>query len=337
MIRKMIAKVTEGENLTEEETRKVISEIMEGKATSAQIASFLTALRMKGETVEEITGCAKEMLNRASSFDLSEDVLVDTCGTGGDGSNTFNISTAVAFVVAGVGLVVAKHGNRALSSRCGSADVLEVLGVKLDISLEKLKECLKRIGIGFLFAPLYHRAMKYALGPRQEIGIRTIFNILGPLTNPLRANVRLLGVYHPSLTEPLARVLKNLGAKGAFVVHGEDGLDEISLSARTRITQLKEGRIKTYYIKPEDLGMRRVSQEAIRGGDGKENARILRSILEGEEKGAKREIVLLNSAACLVAADMAKDLKEGIEMARESIDSGRAKEKLEMLIALTNA
>ncbi|MCD6083514.1 anthranilate phosphoribosyltransferase [Candidatus Aerophobetes bacterium] len=337
MIRKMIAKVTEGESLTEEETRKVISEIMEGKATSAQIASLLTALRMKGETVEEITGCAKEMLNRASSFDLSEDVLVDTCGTGGDGSNTFNISTAVAFVVAGVGLVVAKHGNRALSSRCGSADVLEVLGVKLDISLEKLKECLKRIGIGFLFAPLYHRAMKYALGPRQEIGIRTIFNILGPLTNPLRANVRLLGVYHPSLTEPLARVLKNLGVKGAFVVHGEDGLDEISLSARTRITQLKEGKIKTYYIKPEDLGMRRVSQEAIRGGDGKENARILRSILEGEEKGAKREIVLLNSAACLVAADMAKDLKEGIEMARESIDSGRAKEKLEMLIALTNA
>lgn len=337
MIRKMIAKVTEGESLTEEETRKVISEIMEGKATSAQIASFLTALRMKGETVEEITGCAKEMLNRASSFDLSEDVLVDTCGTGGDGSNTFNISTAVAFVVAGVGLVVAKHGNRALSSRCGSADVLEVLGVKLDISLEKLKECLKRIGIGFLFAPLYHRAMKYALGPRQEIGIRTIFNILGPLTNPLRANVRLLGVYHPSLTEPLARVLKNLGVKGAFVVHGEDGLDEISLSARTRITQLKEGKIRTYYIKPEDLGMRRVSQEAIRGGDGKENARILRSILEGEEKGAKREIVLLNSAACLVAADMAKDLKEGIEMARESIDSGRAKEKLEMLIALTNA
>jgi len=337
MIRKMIAKVTEGESLTEEEMRKVISEIMEGKATSAQIASFLTALRMKGETVEEITGCAKEMLNRASSFDLSEDVLVDTCGTGGDGSNTFNISTAVAFVVAGVGLVVAKHGNRALSSRCGSADVLEVLGVKLDISLEKLKECLKRIGIGFLFAPLYHRAMKYALGPRQEIGIRTIFNILGPLTNPLRANVRLLGVYHPSLTEPLARVLKNLGVKGAFVVHGEDGLDEISLSARTRITQLKEGKIRTYYIKPEDLGMRRVSQEAIRGGDGKENARILRSILEGEEKGAKREIVLLNSAACLVAADMAKDLKEGIEMARESIDSGRAKEKLEMLIALTNA
>jgi len=337
MIRKMIAKVTEGESLTEEEMRKVISEIMEGKATSAQIASFLTALRMKGETVEEITGCAKEMLNRASSFDLSEDVLVDTCGTGGDGSNTFNISTAVAFVVAGVGLVVAKHGNRALSSRCGSADVLEVLGVKLDISLEKLKECLKRIGIGFLFAPLYHRAMKYALGPRQEIGIRTIFNILGPLANPLRANVRLLGVYHPSLTEPLARVLKNLGVKGAFVVHGEDGLDEISLSARTRITQLKEGKIRTYYIKPEDLGMRRVSQEAIRGGDGKENARILRSILEGEEKGAKREIVLLNSAACLVAADMAKDLKEGIEMARESIDSGRAKEKLEMLIALTNA
>jgi len=256
-------------------------------------------------------------------------------GTGGDKSNTFNISTAVAFVVAGAGLVVAKHGNRALSSQCGSADVLEALGVKLNISMKKLKECLDKIGIGFLFAPLCHRAMKYALGPRREIGIRTIFNILGPLTNPLRANVRLLGVYHSSLTEPLARVLKNLGVRGAFVVCGEDGLDEISLSTRTKITQLKEGQIRTYYIQPEDFGMRKVSRDEIRGGDRKENAHILRSILEGE-RGARREIVLLNAAACLVAADMAEDLKEGIEMASESIDSGKAKEKLEMLISLTN-
>jgi len=315
--------------------RSVIGEIMEGKTTSAQIASFLTALRMKGETVEEITGCAEEMLKRVLSFKLRRDVLVDTCGTGGDRSNTFNISTTVAFVVAGAGLVVAKHGNRALSSQCGSADVLETLGVKLDISVEKLKECLDRIGIGFLFAPLCHRAMKYALAPRQEIGIRTIFNIVGPLTNPLRANVRLLGVYRPSLTEPLARVLKNLGVKGAFVVYGEDGLDEISLSARTRITQLREEDIRTYYIQPEDFGMRRVPHKEIKGGSKKENAYILKSILEGE-RGARREIILLNAAACLVAADTAEDLKEGIEMARDSIDSGKAKRKLEMLITLTN-
>ena len=335
MIREILGRLAEGEDLTEGEIRKIMGEIMEGRATSAQIASFLTALRMKGETVEEITGCAKEMLKKALSFDPRKDVLVDTCGTGGDKSNTFNISTAVAFVVAGAGLVVAKHGNRALSSQCGSADVLEALGVKLNISMKKLKECLDKIGIGFLFAPLCHRAMKYALGPRREIGIRTIFNILGPLTNPLRANVRLLGVYHSSLTELLARVLKNLGVRGAFVVCGEDGLDEISLSTRTKITQLKEGQIRTYYIQPEDFGMRKVSRDEIRGGDRKENAHILRSILEGE-RGARREIVLLNAAACLVAADMAEDLKEGIEMASESIDSGKAKEKLEMLISLTN-
>jgi len=335
MIREILGRLTEKENLTEEEIGKVIGEIMEGRATSAQIASFLTALRMKGETVEEITGCAREMLKKALSFDPGKGILVDTCGTGGDGSNTFNISTTVAFVVAGAGLAVAKHGNRALSSQCGSADVLEALGVKLDISMEKIKECLDRISIGFLFAPLCHRAMKYALGPRQEIGIRTIFNILGPLTNPLGANVRLLGVYHSSLTEPLARVLKNLGVSGAFVVYGEDGLDEISLSARTRITRLKGEKISTYYIQPEDFGMRRISRVEIRGGTREENAHILTSILESE-RGPGREIVLLNAAACLVAADMAGDLKEGIEMARESIDSGRAREKLERLIAFTN-
>ena len=335
MIREMIGRLTEGGNLTEEEARKVMGGIMEGKATSAQIASFLTALRMKGETVEEITGCAKEMFEKVLHFDLRRGVLADTCGTGGDRSNTFNISTTAAFVVAGAGLAVAKHGNRAISSQCGSADVLETLGVKLDISTEKLKECLDRIGIGFLFAPLCHRAMKYVLGPRREIGIRTIFNILGPLINPLRANVRLLGVYHPSLTESLAEVLKNLGVRGAFVVYGEDGLDEISLSARTRITRLREGKIRTYYIQPEDFGIKKVSQEKMKGGDKKENAYILRSILEGE-RGARKEIVLLNAAACLVAANVAKNLKEGIEMARDSIDSGRAKGKLEMLIALTN-
>jgi len=336
MIREAIDRLVEKEDLSEEEIREVMSEVMEGRATPAQIASFLTALRMKGETPEEITGCAKEMLERVVSFDLKRDVLVDTCGTGGDGSNTFNVSTAVAFVIAGTGLVVAKHGNRAISSRCGSADVLEALGVKINISIEKLKECLERIGIGFLFAPLFHQAMRYALGPRQEIGIRTIFNVLGPITNPLEANVRLLGVYHPSLTESIAKVLKNLGVRSAFVVYGEDGLDEISLMTKTRITQLKEGGIRTYYIQPEDFGVKRASLKEIRGGDRRKNAHILKTILEGE-KGARRDIVLINTAACLVAANLAKDLREGIEIAGDSIDSGRAKGKLEMLITLTNA
>ena len=335
MIKETISKIVEGNSLKEEEAGCVMGEIMGGRATPAQIASFLTALRMKGETVEEITGCGREMLKRVDSFSLKEDVLVDTCGTGGDRSNTFNISTATAFVVAGTGLTVAKHGNRALSSRCGSADVMETLGVKVDLPKEKVKECLRKLGIGFLFAPTFHRAMKYALAPRQEMGIRTIFNILGPLTNPLGANVRLIGVYDPSLTETLAMVLKNLGVRGAFAVWGEDGLDEISIMGRTRITQLKDGLIETYHIEPEDFGMRRAPLQEIKGGSREENALILQKVLEGE-KGAKRDVVLLNSAACLIAADLAKDLKEGIRIAESSIDSGKAKEKLESLITFTN-
>jgi len=335
MIKEAINKIVEGNSLGEEEAGCVMGEIMGGRATPAQIASFLTALRMKGETVKEITGCAREMLKRVDSFNLKEDILVDTCGTGGDRSDTFNISTATAFVVAGAGLTVAKHGNRALSSRCGSADVLETLGVKLDLPKEKVKECLGKVGIGFLFAPLFHRAMKYALAPRQEMGIRTIFNILGPLTNPLGANVRLIGVYDPSLTETLAMVLKNLGVRGAFAVCGEDGLDEISIMGRTRTTQLKDGLIETYYIEPEDFGMRRAPLEEIKGGSREENALILQRVLEGE-KGPKRDVVLLNSAACLAAAGLAGDLKEGIKIAENSIDSGIAREKLESLISFTN-
>jgi len=335
MIREAISKIVEGNSLGEEEAGCVMGEIMGGRATPAQIASFLTALRMKGETVKEITGCAREMLKRVDSFNLKEDILVDTCGTGGDRSDTFNISTATAFVVAGAGLTVAKHGNRALSSQCGSADVLETLGVKLDLPKEKVKECLGKVGIGFLFAPLFHRAMKYALAPRQEMGIRTIFNILGPLTNPLGANVRLIGVYDPSLTETLAMVLKNLGVRGAFAVWGEDGLDEISIMGRTRVTQLKDGLIETYYIEPEDFGMTRAPLEEIKGGSREENALILQKVLEGE-KGPKRDVVLLNSAACLVAAGLAGNLKEGIKIAENSIDSGGAKEKLESLITFTN-
>jgi len=335
MIKAVLGTLVEAKNLKEEEARQVMGEIMEGKATPAQIASFLTALKMKGETVAEITGFAKAMMEKVDAFSIKIDTLVDTCGTGGDSLNTFNISTVVAFVVAGAGLSVAKHGNKALSSKCGSADVLEALGVKLTIPKEKVKECLEKIGIGFLFAPCCHPAMKYALAPRQEMGMRTVFNILGPLINPLRANVRLMGVHSSSLTEPLATVLKNLGVRSAFVVWGEDGLDEISIKARTRITELKEGKIKTYYIKPEDFGLKRASLQEIRGGDREENTRIFKDILRGG-KGAKRNIVLINSAACLVAAGRAKSFKEGIEIAKDSIDSGKAKEKLQSLISFTN-
>lgn len=335
MIKDILKTLVERNNLPEEKAREVMGEIMEGKATSAQIASFLTALRMKGETVAEITGFARAMLEKVDTFPMERDIVVDTCGTGGDSLNTFNISTVVAFLIAAAGLTVAKHGNRALSSRCGSADVLEGLGVKLTIAKEKVKECLEKIGIGFLFAPCYHPAMKYALAPRQEMGMRTVFNILGPLINPLGANVRLMGVHSSSLTEPLARVLKNLAVRSAFVVWGEDGLDEISITARTRITELKEGKIKTYYIRPEDFGIKRASLREIRGGDREENAGIVKDILEGE-KGAKREIVLINTAACLVAAGRARDLKEGIEIAKDCIDSGKAKDKLESLIRFTN-
>jgi len=335
MIKDILKLLVQGKNLKEEEAKKVMQEIMEGRVTSAQIASFLTALRMKGETVAEITGFARTMLEKVDTFHIKRDILVDTCGTGGDNLNTFNISTTVAFVVAGAGLTVVKHGNRALSSRCGSADVLETLGMKLMLSKEKLKQALEKIGITFLFAPCHHPAMRYALAPRQEIGMRTVFNILGPLINPLRANVRLMGVHSSSLTEPLARVLKNLGVRSAFVVRGEDGLDEISITAKTRISQLKEGKIKTYYIQPEDFGIERASLEEISGGDREENARILKNILAGE-RGPKRDIVLINTAACLVAAKRARSLKEGIKIARDSIDSGKAKEKLEELITLTN-
>ena len=253
MIKAVLGVLVEAKNLKEEEAKEVMGEIMEGKATPAQIASFLTALRMKGETVAEITGFARAMLEKVDAFSIKIDTLVDTCGTGGDSLNTFNISTVVALLVAGAGLTVAKHGNRALSSKCGSADVLEALGVKLTIPKEKVKECLEKIGIGYLFAPCCHPAMKYALAPRQEMGMRTVFNILGPLINPLRANVRLMGVHSSSLTEPLARVLKNLGVRSAFVVWGEDGLDEISINARTRITELEEGKIKLIILDQKTL------------------------------------------------------------------------------------
>lgn len=334
MIKDMIKKVVMGEDLTQHEIVDVMREIMEGRATPAQIGSFLTALRIKGETIDEITGAARVMREKALKIDVGIEMLVDTCGTGGDNSGSFNVSTTVGFVVAGAGLSVAKHGNRSVSSLSGSADVMEALGVNIDVSPELVERCIKEIGIGFLYAPRFHSAMKYAKEPRTEIGIRTIFNILGPLTNPAGANVQVLGVYESSLTEKIAYVLRNLGSKGALVVHGVGGLDEITTIAETKVSQLKNGSVSTYYINAWDFGLERSSIEAIRGGDAKVNAQITLDILNGQ-KGAKRDMVVLNAAAAFLAADVVTTFEEGIEMARDSIDTGKAMEKLNQLIQMT--
>lgn len=344
MIKEAITKIVQLENLTVQETIGVMTEIMTGQSTEAQIASFITALRMKGETVDEITGCAQVMREHAThikvlkhAVDIDRDeinidweTIVDTCGTGGDKTNTFNVSTATAFVVAGGGVVVAKHGNRAVSSKCGSADVLEQFGINMEMPSEKVEDCINKIGIGFLYAPLLHSAMKYAIGPRKQLGIRTIFNILGPLTNPAGANVQILGVYSADLTEILAYVLKNLGSKSAFVVHGLDSIDEISITGKTQISELKKGEIKTYTVKPEDFGLKKAKPKDIAGGNAKENAKIIMEIFEGK-KGPKRDIVLLNAAAVFIAAEKSKNFKEGIALAEKSIDMGKALKKLEEL------
>ena len=335
MIKELIGKVIKGKNLSEQESIQAMQGIMSGEATPAQIAAFITALRMKGETVAEITGAAKVMRKKATNLDFTEKVIVDTCGTGGDNSNTFNISTAVALVAAAAGLLVAKHGNRSVSSKCGSADVMEKLGLNLEIPPEKVKECIAEIGIGFLYAPLFHAAMKYATPVRREIGIRTIFNILGPLTNPAKADVQLLGVYRPELTEVLANVLKNLGTKNAFVVYGEGKFDEVSITGKTKVSQLKNDEVRTYYIQPEDFGLKRRSSEEVKGGTAEKNSRIILNILKGK-KDAKREIVLLNAACLFIAAEKAGDFREGIKVAEEVIDSGKALKKLEALVKFSN-
>lgn len=340
-IKQAIARIVLKENLSVDEMVDVMNEIMGGVATPAQIGSFITGLRMKGETVDEIVGAVRVMREKATKIESGIDVdsggiLVDTCGTGGDGSGTFNVSTTTAFVVAGAGIRVAKHGNRSISSNCGSADVLEAAGVKLDISPERVGECIQETGIGFLFAPALHGAMKYAIGPRKELGIRTVFNILGPLTNPAGANVQVLGVFDGELIEPLARVLGKLGSKRALVVHGEGNLDELTVTGETKVAELKNGKINTYSVTPEELGLTRVSIDELQGGtDAKESAELMRSVLKGE-KGAKREMVLLNSGAALMAAGLCDDLKEGIASAAAVIDSGKALEKLDQLIAISN-
>ena len=335
MIRETIQKVVDGQDLTERETVDTMNEIMSGEATPAQVASFITALRIKGETIEEITGAARVMREKSTKIHTKHPFAVDTCGTGGDGSHSFNISTTAAFVVAGTEIPVAKHGNRAASSQSGSADVLKALGINIEIGPEQVGACIDDVGIGFLFAVTLHGAMRYAIGPRQEIGIRTIFNALGPLTNPAGAQAQVLGVYAPTLTEPLANVLKNLDSQRAFVVHGGDGLDEITTTTTTQVSELVDGEINTYTLDPTELGIPAAQPSDLKGGTPEENADMTLSILRGE-KGPKRDIVLLNAAAAIVAGGKAADIAAGLAAAAESVDSGRALAKLEGLKAKSN-
>ena len=334
MMKELIGKVISGQNLTQGEAKEAMEIIMAGEATPAQIAALLTALRLKGETVAEITGFALTMRRRATTIACHDPDVVDTCGTGGDGTNTFNISTTAALVLAGAGVRVAKHGNRSVSSNCGSADVLERLGVHLDLAPEDVAACLEETGIAFLFAPALHGAMKHAIGPRREIGIRTVFNILGPLTNPAGAKLQVLGVYEPALTGKLAAVLGELGARRAFVVHGAGGMDEISLSGPTMVSELKDGVIYEYEISPDDFGINEAPIAALAGGSPELNADITRSILEGSP-GPCRDAVLLNAAFGLVAADRAGNIREAVDLAARSIDSGAAAEKLRQLVEYT--
>jgi anthranilate phosphoribosyltransferase len=335
MIKECIQNLVEFQNLTQEETKEVFDEIMKGEATASQIASFITALRMKGETIDEITGAAISMRSYCYRVDIGSNIILDTCGTGGGKSHTFNISTAVAFVCAGCGIYVAKHGNRAITSRCGSADVLEALGMNIQTPVEKAAECLKNIGICFLFAPLYHPAMRFAMPSRREVGIRTIFNILGPISNPAGANAHLMGVYDKSLTSVMAMVLKNLQTKRAYVVNGiDDGVDEVSIVGRTQVSELKDGEVSTYTITPEQLGINRCGMEDMQGIDALTCANIIKSILSGE-KGPKTDVVVANSIFAILAAGKAQDIKEAKKIAIDSIDSGRAGEKLNKLIQFT--
>jgi anthranilate phosphoribosyltransferase len=310
----------------------VFDQIMSGNATDAQIGAFIVALRMKGESIEEITGAAQVMREKATHVMPDKtDYVVDTCGTGGDGSHTFNISTATALVAAGAGATVAKHGNRSVSSTCGSADVLEALGVNIGASAEIMKACLDNAGIAFLFAPSLHTAMKYAIGPRKQIALRTIFNILGPLTNPSMAKRQLLGVFSAGLTEPLAKVLRNMGSEKAYIVHGLNKMDEISIADETQVSELADGEVKTYRIKPEDFGITRSPAESIVGGDAALNAEIIGKVLSGE-KGPYRDAVLINSAFAIAASGVCKTPQDGLGAAAESIDAGAAKTKLQKLI-----
>ena len=334
-IRDAIAKLADRLPLTEKEAEEAMREIMEGTATPAQIAAYLMGLHLKGETVEELAGSVRAMRDHAVRIAVGAPLVVDTCGTGGDGRHSFNISTTAAFIVAGAGLTVAKHGNRSVSSKSGSADVLAELGVNINLSPDRVSDCINDVGIGFLFAPLYHGAMKHCAGPRQEMGVRTMLNLLGPLTNPAGATVQVLGVYEPRLTELLGKVLMHLGSQHCFVVHGMDGLDEITLADRTIVSEAKGGVLSNYVLTPHEFGLEPVSPKELAGGLPRDNAKITRDILQGR-KGPRRDVVCMNAAPALVAGRKAKTLQEGFRLAAEVIDSGAAAEKLARLVAYTN-
>jgi anthranilate phosphoribosyltransferase len=331
MLEKYLSKVVDRKDLSAEEAENAMRTIMSGEADKIQTAAFLASLRMKGETEEEIAAFARVMRSMAVRINPNVEKSVDVCGTGGDAMKTFNISTTAAFITACI-VPVAKHGNRSVTSKCGSADVIEELGVNLALPPQRIEECIEKIGIGFMFAPLHHQAMKNVMDVRQKLGMRTVFNILGPLTNPANATHQLIGVYDAALTELIAKVLRILGLKKALVVHGEPGVDEVSVCGKTKVSQLSDGEIRTYFINPEDFGVERASPEKISGGDRKESAKILRDVLSCKEEGAKRDVVLLNAAAAIFAADEARSIGEGFEIAREILEEGRAAEKLEEFI-----
>lgn len=333
-ISEALAALTSGSSLTQEEAREVMTMIMNGEATAAQIAGIVIALRMKGETVDEITGFAEAMRAFCNHVHTPNDHLLDTAGTGGSGISKFNISTTSAIIAAAAGVRVAKHGNRAMSGKSGSADVLEALGINIQLNAEQAAECLERENICFMFAQLYHPALKHAAGPRRELGVRTIFNLLGPLANPANADRQIIGLYDRRLTETVAGVLGRLGLKRAIVVGSHDGLDEISLSAPTQISELINGEVRTYHITPEDLGLKTVELEAVSGGSAAENAQIVRRVLEGE-RSPYRDVVLANAGACIYVSDLADSLKEGVRVAAEIIDSGKAAQKLRQWIAVS--
>ena len=336
MIKEAINTLVSGDSLSFEQAAAVMEEIMSGEATPAQIAAFVTALRIKGETVDEIAGLASVMRAKAVPVKATPPV-VDTCGTGGDNLSSINISTAAAFVAAGAGLKVAKHGNRAMTSQCGSADVLEALGVKIDLNAEAVATCLEKVGIGFMFAPVFHPAMKHAAGPRREIGIRTVFNILGPITNPARAGSQVIGVPSKEVGEKIAAVLHRLGTKHSLVVHSLDGMDELSISGKSVIWEVNEqGVLPLSEVEPADFGFKNTAISEIRGGTPAENAGIMRRVLNGE-KGAVRDVIALNAAAAIYAGDLVSGMKDGLRLAESAIDHGQALEKLESLIKLSNS
>lgn len=337
MLKKFTKKVSERINLTFDEMKEAMDIITTGQTTDAQIAGFLMALKMKGETVEEITAAAMVMREKAHKVEIDEDIVLDTCGTGGDGYGTINISTAVSLIAAAAGVSVAKHGNRSVTSESGSADVLKALGVNIEIPHDKIKKCVKETHIGFFFAPACHAAMKFAGGVRKELGVRTIFNLLGPIINPAGNKHHLMGVFSEALTEKIAGVLKNMGHTHSAVVCGKGNMDEITLAGRTKISELKDGKIRTYYIKPADFGLKEAPMEEVKGGKPETNARILREIFAGKEKGPFRDVVVLNSGFALYIADKVKTPKEGVKLAAELIDSGKAEAKLEEFVKCSNS